>query len=83
MAIRFDEAFVGMQFHPEADANGMQMYLLRDDKKEMVIEKHGEKKYWEMLDHLRGSGQNHAYLQYGRARFLMIGLKSYVATLPV
>lgn len=52
MAIRFDEAFVGTQFHPEADAVGMRMYLLREDKKELVIEKHGEKKYWDMLDHL-------------------------------
>jgi homoserine O-succinyltransferase len=52
MSIRFDDAFVGMQFHPEADASGMRMYLLREDKKELVIEKHGVNKYWEMLDHL-------------------------------
>ncbi|MFM8739371.1 MAG: type 1 glutamine amidotransferase, partial [Cytophagales bacterium] len=52
MAIRFDDAFFGTQFHPEADAVGMRRYLLREDKKELVIEKHGEKKYWEMLDHL-------------------------------
>jgi GMP synthase-like glutamine amidotransferase len=52
MAIRFDDAFFGTQFHPEADAVGMRRYLLRDDKKKLVIEKHGEKKYWEMLDHL-------------------------------
>ena len=52
MAIRFDEAFVGTQFHPEADAAGMQMYLLRDDKREFVMERYGEKKYREMLEHL-------------------------------
>ena len=52
MAIRFDEAFVGTQFHPEADAVGMRKYLLREEKKAIVIEKHGEKKYWDMLDHL-------------------------------
>lgn len=52
MAIRFDDAFFGTQFHPEADASGMRMYLLRDDKKKLVIDKFGEKKYWDMLEHL-------------------------------
>ena len=52
MAIRFDEAFFGTQFHPEADAAGMRKYLLRDDKKKLVINRYGEKKYHNMLDHL-------------------------------
>jgi homoserine O-succinyltransferase/O-acetyltransferase len=74
---------VGMQFHPEADANGMQMYLLREDKKEHVILKHGEKKYWEMLDHLRDPDKIMLTYNMVVPRFLMMGLKSYVATLPV
>jgi homoserine O-succinyltransferase len=72
MAVRFDEAFFGTQFHPEADAVGMRMYLLREDKKELVIEKHGEKKYWEMLDHLNDPDK---IMQTNRAvlpRFLMM-----------
>lgn len=52
MAIRFDDTIFGTQFHPEADAASMRMYLLRDDKKAEVIEKHGEQKYWQMLNHL-------------------------------
>ena len=52
MAIRFDDSFIGTQFHPEADAIGMRRYLMRADKKEIVIAKHGEKKYLEMIDHL-------------------------------
>lgn len=52
MAIRFDEAFVGTQFHPEADADGMRMHLLTEEKKAIVIKRYGEKKYREMLDHL-------------------------------
>jgi homoserine O-succinyltransferase/O-acetyltransferase len=52
MAIRFDEAFFGTQFHPEADARGMHMYLLQDDKKKLVIDRFGERKYTEMLEHL-------------------------------
>ncbi len=52
MGIRFDEAFVGTQFHPEADADGMRMHLLTTEKREMVIKRYGEKKYREMLEHL-------------------------------
>jgi len=75
MSIRFDEAFVGMQFHPEADAVGMRMYLLREDKKQMVIEKHGERKYWEMLEHLYDPDK--IMLTYSTVipRFLMIALQ--------
>jgi len=52
MAIRFDDAIVGTQFHPEADAMGMHMYLLKDEKRELVVSKFGEKKYKGMLEHL-------------------------------
>jgi homoserine O-succinyltransferase len=49
MAIRFNEAIIGMQFHPEADSDSLYMYLLRDDKKKMIIDKHGERRYQQML----------------------------------
>ena len=49
MAIRFNEAIIGTQFHPEADADGTYRYLVRDDKKKLVVDKHGEKKYNQML----------------------------------
>ena len=52
MSIRFNEYFIGTQFHPEADATGMTMYLQRDDKKETVIANHGEEKWKSMLEHL-------------------------------
>lgn len=52
MAIRFNEAIVGTQFHPEVDSDGMHLYLLRDDKKKIVTEKYGEKKYFQMLQML-------------------------------
>ncbi len=75
MAIRFNEAIIGMQFHPEADAVGMRMYLLREDKKQIVIEKHGENKYWSMLEHLNDAGK--IMLTYSTIvpRFLMIALQ--------
>jgi len=52
MAIRFNEYFIGTQFHPEADAIGMSMYLQREDKKETVIQNHGEAKWHSMIEQL-------------------------------
>ncbi len=52
MAVRFNEYFIGTQFHPEADAIGMSMYLQREDKKKVIIDNHGEEKWQSMLDHL-------------------------------
>jgi GMP synthase-like glutamine amidotransferase len=52
MGIRFNEYMIGTQFHPEADAPGMSMYLKTEEKKKTVIESHGEDKLWSMLLHL-------------------------------
>ena len=49
MAIRFSNEIFGTQFHPEADAEGMKRYFKREDKKEIVIKKYGQKKYENML----------------------------------
>jgi GMP synthase-like glutamine amidotransferase len=53
MAIRFNDYFIGTQFHPEADATGMSMYLQREDKKQAVIEEHGEEKWKSMIEQLQ------------------------------
>lgn len=52
MAIRFNEHFIGTQFHPEADAAGMHMYLLQDEKKQQVINSHSVEKYESMISQL-------------------------------
>ncbi|WP_046369194.1 type 1 glutamine amidotransferase [Flavihumibacter petaseus] len=52
MAIRFNPYMIGTQFHPEADATGMSMYLQREDKKETVINSHGLEKWKSMIEHL-------------------------------
>jgi homoserine O-succinyltransferase/O-acetyltransferase len=52
MAVRFNDYFIGTQFHPEADAEGMSMYLQREDKKKTVIENHGEDKWKSMIEDL-------------------------------
>ena len=52
MGIRFNEYMIGTQFHPEADAIGMSMYLQREDKKNAVITAHGEAKWASMIEQL-------------------------------
>lgn len=52
MAIRFDKYSFATQFHPEADATGVKMLLLKDEEKRSVIEEHGVDKYNSMLDQL-------------------------------
>lgn len=53
MAIRFNEHFIGTQFHPEADPIGMSMYLQREDKKETIVKNHGIEKWESMVDQLQ------------------------------
>jgi len=52
MAIRFDDAFFGVQFHPEADSSGMLHHMKTEEKKQQVIANFGEEKYNTMLDQL-------------------------------
>ena len=52
MAIRFSNYMVGTQFHPEADAVGMSMYLQTEEKKKTVIDNYGEEKWHSMIEGL-------------------------------
>ena len=52
MSIRFNDYMVGTQFHPEADAVGMSMYLQRPERKQIVTENHGEEKWESMINQL-------------------------------
>lgn len=52
MSIRFSKEIVGTQFHPEANAEGMRLYLLDPKKKKAIIELLGEEKYNDMLQNL-------------------------------
>lgn len=52
MAIRFSEYFIGTQFHPEADPEGMLVHFY-GAKKEPIINNVGEAAYHEMVVHLK------------------------------
>lgn len=49
MAVRFSEEFVGTQFHPEADPEGMSLYLQDPLKKQQIYSTYGEQKYIDMV----------------------------------
>ena len=52
MAVRFNPWMIGTQFHPEADPQGMSMYLQQEEKKRNIIDNHGFEKWQSMIDHL-------------------------------
>jgi homoserine O-succinyltransferase/O-acetyltransferase len=52
MAIRFNEYFIGTQFHPEADPTGMKLHLQTEERKKTVIDNYGAEKWQSMIDHL-------------------------------
>jgi GMP synthase-like glutamine amidotransferase len=52
MAVRWSTEVVGVQFHPEADAEGMLAHFSRPDIKQEVIADHGRKKWLKMIEDL-------------------------------
>lgn len=52
MAIRFSPEFVGVQFHPEADAEGMLIHFTSDNIQAEVIDVYGQDKYSQMIEDL-------------------------------
>lgn len=79
MAIRFNEHFIGTQFHPEADAVGMHMYLMREDKKQTVIENHGEAKWQSMVEQLQDPGKILFTYQTILPNFLNLSVQELIA----
>ncbi len=77
MGIRFTEHFIGTQFHPEADAEGMHMYLLREDKKQTVIKNHGKAKWQSMVEQLQDPDKILRTHNYVLPNFLDLALAAH------
>lgn len=77
MAVRFNDYFIGTQFHPEADATGMTLHLQKEDKKEIVIKNHGEAKWKSMIEHLNDPDK----IRYTYSHILPNFLNQYVNSL--
>lgn len=52
MAIRFSGEFFGVQFHPEADPEGMLEHFMDPERQREIVKNHSEEKYLRMIDHL-------------------------------
>ncbi len=53
MAIRFSDEFFGVQFHPEADAEGMIKHFSEEKSKKAIIETNGIEKYEQIMQDLK------------------------------
>ena len=53
MAVRFSDTIVGVQFHPEADPEGMIRHFSKPDQTAQIIMQHDEEKFQSMMDHLK------------------------------
>lgn len=53
MAVRWSPEMVGVQFHPEADADGMLAHFGRADMKQKVVADHGREKWLSMIADLQ------------------------------
>lgn len=77
MAIRFNEYFIGTQFHPEADPTGMSMYLQTEEKKKTVIENYGQEKWESMIDQLNDPDKISWTYSHILPNFLNIATESF------
>ncbi len=57
MAVRFSKEFFGVQFHPEADPEGMQLHFNKKEMKTKIIEEHGAAKFDQMMADLEDSNK--------------------------
>ncbi len=78
MSVRFTDYFLGTQFHPEADAVGMRMYLQHEDKKQTVIENHGEEKWKSMVEQLQDPEKIMWTYQHVLPNFLNLAMEEWV-----
>ena len=49
MAVRFSPEMIGMQFHPEADPNGLLNNFMEPERKKSIVDEHGEARYDRMI----------------------------------
>jgi homoserine O-succinyltransferase len=76
MAVRFSDAFLAVQFHPEADPDGMVEHFLDPERRKTIIDEHKEEKYLEMIDHLRDPDKIAVTHNIVLPTFLTLAIKS-------
>ena len=80
MGIRFSQELIGVQFHPEADPDGMLKHFLDPERRKAIVEEHGQEKYLRMIDHLHDSDKIALTHEVILPMFLQRSIKSVEAT---
>ena len=79
MAVRVSPEIVAVQFHPEADAEGMASHFAGPERRSQVVEDHGEAKYQEIVHRLENPDFIHRTHQTIIPGFLRTILEARVA----
>lgn len=82
MAVRFNDYFIGTQFHPEADALGMTVHLHTEDRKQTVINNYGEDKWKSMIEQLNDPDKILWTYSHIIPNFLNIAIEELVEDAP-
>ena len=82
MGIRFSSEMVGVQFHPEADADGMLDHFQQEQRRQFIIEEHGEDKYDQMISDLSDSNKIAKTNETILPNFLRNALEKLLKNLP-
>lgn len=62
MAVRFSDEFVGTQYHPEADPDGMKVHFSKPETREIILKNYSQRKYNSMMKHLEDPDRiSHTY----------------------
>lgn len=83
MAVRFTDQFIGTQFHPEADPEGMLKWLNNPEKKESIIENHGFEKWKSMIEQLHDPDKIRMTHAHVLPNFLQLALNNCLTATEV
>ena len=80
MGVRFTEQFVGLQFHPEADALSFIANLKNAEKREKIIAMKGKSKFRDMLEDLLDENKIYKTNETIIPNFLRIAINDLIKT---
>ncbi len=80
MGVRFSETIIGVQFHPEADPDGMREHFMDSERRKHIIEKHGADKYFKMIADLEDPEKIEITHHLFISKFLFLALRGLKST---
>ena len=80
MVVRFTEQFVGLQFHPEADALSFIANLKNAERREKIIAMKGKSKFRDMLEDLLDEDKIYKTNETIIPNFLRIAINDLIKT---